>query len=578
MNNIKFISPFKRLCVSVGNLPTAYLESMSYYECLTYFMKFLENEVIPAINNNSEVVKELQEKFNLLKEYVDTYFDNLDVQTEINNKLDDMAEHGELAEVMAQYLNATALIKFDSIDDMKESETLADGMIVQCYGLEELNDGSGGYFKILTTGTADEKYIITLQNGLKAHLINYFMKNYYNITYTVNRAHDTDYYLTTIPLNDEYGNMIKLEVEKDNVSPLLHAQKEYTSFTCNATVPIQDTDDEFHETLVIGNGEILNPAYNFDISVPDYYQYLCIDDERNVTSYQANITDSSTLLANGIKQAFLVYFKLITSGNLDLPTGSILLTRAPRQMIGVKADKTMIILTSDGYDGFRNKGLTLEEGANILLAQGCVEAWNLDGGGSTSTIIKGSKINRNIDDNFTTDRMREYTLNAKRVILDKNTGDINNIIGEQKQLLNKQLIDFISAKYSPSLVNIAFPGYTLTTTASYEKITLSINQTINSDITYDSDNKELKLNKGTYLVNGNFYIQSTASENKFSACYLNGTQLTLESISASATDRIQFNFDYILEVSSDNSTFDVRVYGTTGDAIQRGSLNIQKLA
>lgn len=92
-NEIKFVSPFKRLCVTVGNLPTAYMESMSYYECLTYFMKFLENQVIPAINNNSEVVAELQE-------FVTNYFDNLNVQNEINNKLDDMAESGVLADII----------------------------------------------------------------------------------------------------------------------------------------------------------------------------------------------------------------------------------------------------------------------------------------------------------------------------------------------------------------------------------------------------------------------------------------------------------------------------------------------
>lgn len=92
-NEIKFVSPFKRLCVTVGNLPTAYMESMSYYECLTYFMKFLENQVIPAINNNSEVVAELQE-------YVNNYFDNLNVQEEINNKLDEMAESGVLADII----------------------------------------------------------------------------------------------------------------------------------------------------------------------------------------------------------------------------------------------------------------------------------------------------------------------------------------------------------------------------------------------------------------------------------------------------------------------------------------------
>ena len=115
-NEIKFVSPFKRLCVTVGNLPTAYMESMSYYECLTYFMKFLENQVIPAINNNSEVVAELQE-------FVANYFDNLDVQTEINNKLDDMAESGVLADIINEEiftdLNTQVQANTDDITDIK---------------------------------------------------------------------------------------------------------------------------------------------------------------------------------------------------------------------------------------------------------------------------------------------------------------------------------------------------------------------------------------------------------------------------------------------------------------------------
>ena len=108
-NDIKFISPFKRLCVTIGNLPTAYMESMSYYECLTFFMKFLENQVIPAINNNSEVVKELQD-------FVANYFDNLNVQTEIDNKLDEMATDGTLAEIINQEI-------FDDLNLQVEANT-----------------------------------------------------------------------------------------------------------------------------------------------------------------------------------------------------------------------------------------------------------------------------------------------------------------------------------------------------------------------------------------------------------------------------------------------------------------------
>lgn len=103
MKELKFISPFKKLCITIGNLPTAYIESMSYYEGLTFLVNYLANNVIPAVNNNSEVVKELQEQFVILKNYVDNYFENLDVQEEINNKLDQMVEDGTFEELLTLY-------------------------------------------------------------------------------------------------------------------------------------------------------------------------------------------------------------------------------------------------------------------------------------------------------------------------------------------------------------------------------------------------------------------------------------------------------------------------------------------
>ncbi len=92
-NEIKTISPFRNFCITIGALPTSYLESMSYYEMLCWLCKYLENTINPAINQNAEALKELQS-------YVANYFDNLDVTEEINNKLDEMADDGTLAEVI----------------------------------------------------------------------------------------------------------------------------------------------------------------------------------------------------------------------------------------------------------------------------------------------------------------------------------------------------------------------------------------------------------------------------------------------------------------------------------------------
>lgn len=85
-------------------IPLAFDESMSYYETLCGLLNYLQNTVIPALNNNADAVAELQKLFTQLKEYVDNYFDNLDVQQEINNKLDEMVEDGTLFNIISNYL------------------------------------------------------------------------------------------------------------------------------------------------------------------------------------------------------------------------------------------------------------------------------------------------------------------------------------------------------------------------------------------------------------------------------------------------------------------------------------------
>ena len=98
-------TPFKHLVMTIGNLPSSFTDSMSYYECLAWLVKYLENTVIPAVNQNAEALEELQAAFVTLKNYVDNYFDNLDVQQEINNKLDQMAVDGSLTLLIKNYVD-----------------------------------------------------------------------------------------------------------------------------------------------------------------------------------------------------------------------------------------------------------------------------------------------------------------------------------------------------------------------------------------------------------------------------------------------------------------------------------------
>lgn len=192
-NEINYVSPFKRFCITVGNLPTAYIESMSYYEGLTYLVNYLSNNVIPALNNNSAVVEELQEQFTILKNFVDNYFENLDVQQEINNKLDEMASDGTLLNIVSQYMSdLPATFSFDTINEMKLSENLEDGNIAQTLGHTNINDGGHALYKIRTKTNADvidDNTIIQLYDeNLVAVLISFIQnreqqltKNHFNV-------------------------------------------------------------------------------------------------------------------------------------------------------------------------------------------------------------------------------------------------------------------------------------------------------------------------------------------------------------------------------------------------------------
>ena len=103
MIKIDKLNPFGRLCVTLGMLPSSYKESLTYEEQLLWMLNYIEKTLIPTINNNAQAVEELQTLYLELKSYVDSYFKNLDVQEQINKKLDEMAQDGTLAAIIEDY-------------------------------------------------------------------------------------------------------------------------------------------------------------------------------------------------------------------------------------------------------------------------------------------------------------------------------------------------------------------------------------------------------------------------------------------------------------------------------------------
>lgn len=95
-STINVLPPLKRICMTIGELPASYVETMSYYEMLIWFTKYLSETVIPAINNNAKAVEELQDLYIQLQDYVNNYFDNLDIQNELDILISELIENGTL--------------------------------------------------------------------------------------------------------------------------------------------------------------------------------------------------------------------------------------------------------------------------------------------------------------------------------------------------------------------------------------------------------------------------------------------------------------------------------------------------
>ena len=180
MNNdlnidVKTLNPFRRFIYTIGALPSSYLMSMTYEEQLIWLCNYLSETVIPALNNNGLAVEELQAKYIELKSYVDNYFEDLDIQEEINNKLDEMALDGTLENLIGQYIQLATTYVYNSVEEMKEATNLVNGSFARTSGFYDYDDGGGAYYKVrevLNTDIIDEMFIIALDdNTLVAELL-----------------------------------------------------------------------------------------------------------------------------------------------------------------------------------------------------------------------------------------------------------------------------------------------------------------------------------------------------------------------------------------------------------------------
>lgn len=104
MANDTKIPLFRRFVIQNFPFIEQDFDALTDYQLISKIVEYL-NQVITSQNNLVDDMNDLETAFNTLKDYVDHYFDNLDVTEEINNKLDSMAEDGTLTNLIKAYVD-----------------------------------------------------------------------------------------------------------------------------------------------------------------------------------------------------------------------------------------------------------------------------------------------------------------------------------------------------------------------------------------------------------------------------------------------------------------------------------------
>lgn len=165
----KKLSPFKWFVLE--NFP--FIEAD--FDAITNWQLFCKlgeeiNKVIEKVNLCGEQVEELTNAFNNLQNYVNNYFDNLNVQDEINNKLDEMAQNGELDQIVGKYITAVIQPQIDNIKneitEIKNREIIIVGdSYLAGQSLDNPTTENYGYLLMQKLGFSSDKFHIWAEGG-----------------------------------------------------------------------------------------------------------------------------------------------------------------------------------------------------------------------------------------------------------------------------------------------------------------------------------------------------------------------------------------------------------------------------
>ena len=153
--------------------------------------------------------------------------------------------------------------------------------------------------------------------------------------------------------------------------------------------------------------------------------YLAIDAEGN-----CELRSMSTPLDGSEVTAISANFGwLVKDGKLQVTTEERTSSDASRSMIGIKEDGTLVFCQVDGRNAPFSTGLSNYEMGEMMLALGCVNAVNCDGGGSSTFISKREGESVNTMRSIPSDGSERATINSVILVSKaKPTGEFDHAV------------------------------------------------------------------------------------------------------------------------------------------------------
>jgi hypothetical protein len=144
---------------------------------------------------------------------------------------------------------------------------------------------------------------------------------------------------------------------------------------------------------IFGSGVVSTVRSEVSLVVPDQSLVLVSDNIylRNLVQTGDTMIVQRRMIGDfeGVRWAVGAYGKLVSEGEkVSNIIGIDPTSRHPRTAIGVKDDGSVFFVAMDGRQPGYSQGATLYEMADLMLSYGAVTAYNFDGGGSTTMVLK----------------------------------------------------------------------------------------------------------------------------------------------------------------------------------------------